>query len=146
MGTCQHYLSRSNLCNSIYKSTDYIFTNTTQSLLSSELDDRILPVLGGHDGECGDLISKVLCHYFFAPCGENGLLHLPLSLCPEECHFVESVCGNQMGTVNELLDNAGLSTVNCTATKVLIQDLSPCCIDAGIEITSEQHYSVLICF
>ena len=134
MGTCQRYLSQSNLCNSIYKSTDYIFTSMSQSLLSSKLDGRILPVLGG---ECGDLISKVLCHYFFAPCGENGLLHLPLSLCPDKCRYVESVCGNQMGTVNELLDNAGLSTVNCTATKALIQDLSPCCIDAGIEITSE---------
>ena len=92
IGTCQHYLRGSNLCNIFYKSTDYIFTNMNQSLIPNELDERIFHVLSGGDGECGDLISRVLCHYFFAPCGANGQLHLPLSLCPDECHYVQSVC------------------------------------------------------
>ena len=105
-----------------------------QSFVSKELDGRILPVLSG---ECSDLISKVLCHYFFAPCGANGLLHLPLSICSEECNYVESVCASEWRIMNDLLNNAGLSTVNCKATVILLKGLTPCCIDAGIDIASK---------
>ena len=107
-----------------------------QSLLSKELDGRIFPVLRG---ECGDLISKVLCHYFFAPCGASGLLHLPLSMCSEECHYVEIVCADQWKIVNTLL--MGITKVNnisCEATGALLQDLTLCCIDAGIEINGNE--------
>ena len=133
---CQQYLSQSNLCNSFFKSADYIFTSLNQSFVSSELDDRIRPVLGGHGGDCGNLISKVLCHFFFAPCGENGLLHLPLSLCSEECHYVESTCDNEWKIVNSLLINAGLNTINCRSTGAHLQGLTPCCFNATIEIKS----------
>ena len=107
-----------------------------QSLLSKELDARIFPVLSG---ECGDLIAKVLCHYFFAPCGVNGVLHLPLSMCPEECHYVEVACANQWKTVNNLLmDSTKLNYISCNATGALLQGLTPCCIDAGIEIKGNE--------
>ena len=105
-----------------------------QSFLSTELNIRIHPALSGDDEECVDLISKVLCHYFFAPCGANGQLHLPLAVCPEECHYVQSVCPVQWKRVNNLLSAANLSTVKCTSGS-LLQGLAPCCIDAGIEIT-----------
>ena len=137
IGTCQRYLSHSNLCNSFYDSTDYIFTAMNQSLVSNELDGRILPVLSGDDEECGDLISRVLCHYFFAPCGANGLLHLPLAVCQEECQYVQSACTNQWRIVNNLLGTAGLSTISCSATGTLLQGLAPCCTGAGIKIESK---------
>ena len=135
-GTCLKYLGQSNLCNKFHKSTDYIFTNMNQSFLSNELDGRILPFLSGGE-ECGDLISRVLCHYFFAPCGANGLLHLPLAVCPDECDYVQSTCSRQWGIVNSLLSIAKLNTINCTNGS-LLQGLAPCCIDAGIEIKSMQ--------
>ena len=134
IGTCQRYLGQSNLCNDVYNPSDYIFTAMNQTLLANELDNRIFYVLRD-SGECGDLISKVLCHYFFAPCGANGLLHLPLSICPEECNFVEAACAKQLGLVNNLLrGSANLNIISCRATGALLQGLSPCCIDAGIEI------------
>ena len=107
-----------------------------QTVLSMELDDRVLPILRGDNVECHELISKVVCHYFFAPCGENGLLHLPLSVCPEECHYVESTCVYKFMTTNNLLSNAGLNIVNCNTTSDLLQGLSPCCTDAQIELPS----------
>ena len=133
IGTCQPYLSQSNLCNGFYTSSNYIFTAANQTFVSNELDKRILPVLR-HNGECNDLISKVLCHYIYAPCGERGLLHLPLSICPEECNYVETICANEWETVNDLLNGAGLSSLECSATRTLLQGLTSCCIDAGIEI------------
>ncbi len=105
-----------------------------QLILSTELDERILPVLRGLNEECGDLIYRLLCHYFFAPCGANSQLHLPLAVCPDECHYVQTVCQQQWGIVNHLLSTAGLSNVSCSATSALLQGLAPCCIDAGIQI------------
>ena len=136
-GTCHKYLGQSNLCNKFHKSMDYIFTTMDQSFLSDELDGRVLPYLIGDDEECGDLISRVLCHYFFAPCGANGLLHLPLAVCPDECIYVQSACSRQWGIVNSLLSIAKVNMVNCTNGS-LLQGLAPCCIDAGIEIKSMQ--------
>ena len=116
-------------------STDYIFTAMNQSALSMELDDRVLPILSGDDRECNDLIAKVVCHYFFAPCGANGLPHLPLSVCPEECHYVKSSCESAWNVVNELLHSAtDLSSIACNVTDALLRGLSPCCINASIEI------------
>ena len=129
IGTCHKYFRQSTLCNKFHKSTDYIFTTMNQSFISTELDEMIL----SNDGECGDLISRVLCHYFFAPCGANGQLHLPLAVCPDECHYVKSTCPAQWGRVNNLLSMANLNTINCTNGS-LLQGLAPCCIDAGIEI------------
>ena len=80
----------------------------------------------------------MVCRYFFAPCGANGSLHLPLSVCPEECHYVQSACADQWGTVNNLLSRTQLGTINCSAIGALLQGLTPCCIDAGIEIKSKQ--------
>ena len=139
IGICHNYLRRSNLCNSFYRSTDYIFTTMDQLMLSTLLDERIFPILHGNDGECGDLISRVLCHYFFAPCGANGQLHLPLSVCQEECQYVQSACESDWRIVDNVLSSAGLSTVGCTSTDALIQGLAPCCIDAGIKIQSTNN-------
>ena len=133
IGTCQRYLGQSSLCNISYKSTDYTFTAMNQSVVSRELDSRVLPILS-EDDECNNLISKVVCHYFFAPCGANGLLHLPLSVCPEECHYIESTCESKWMTTNDLLNSAGLNIIDCNTTSDLLQGLSPCCTD--LELTS----------
>ena len=133
IGSCQRYLGRSNLCNSLYKSSEYIFIATNQSFVSNELDSRVLPVLQGYSEMCSDLISRMLCHYFFAPCGANGLLHLPLSVCSKECHYVESTCTKEWIVVTNLLSVAGLGIINCSTTDALLQGLAPCCIDAGID-------------
>ena len=141
-GTCHKYLGQSNLCNKFHKSMDYIFTTMDQSFLSNVLDGRVLPYLSGDDEECGDLISRVLCHYFFAPCGANGLLHLPLSVCQEECQYVQSACSRQWGIVNNLLGTARLSTISCSTTGALLQGLAPCCTGAGIKIESKIFFHV----
>ena len=104
-----------------------------QLTLSTELDN-ILPLLSAVNGECGNVMSKLLCHYYFAPCGANDQLHLPVAVCQDECHYVQTVCNKQWGVVNHLLSAAGLSNVSCNATGTLLQGLAPCCIDAGIQI------------
>ena len=141
IGICHNYLGQSNLCNSFLGSTDYIFTTINQLMLSTGLDERILPLLEGVYGECSDLISRLLCHYFFSPCGANGQLHLPLAVCQEECHYVQSTCEIQWRIVNSLLSIGGLSSINCSATGALLQRLDLCCIDAGIKIESKWKIS-----
>ena len=113
-------------------------------MLSTGLDERILPLLEGVNGECSDLISRLLCHYFFSPCGANGQLHLPLAVCQKECHYVQSTCETQWRIVNSLLSIGGLSSINCSATGAILQRLDLCCIDAGIKIESKWKISLLI--
>ena len=114
--------------------------------MSTVLDERILPFLSGDEGECGDLISRVLCHYFFAPCGANDQLHLPLSVCQEECRYVQSACTNQWRIANNLLSSAGLNTVTCNATGSLLQGLALCCVGVGIEISEYKPLSLSIAY
>ena len=113
-----------------------------QSILSKELDVRIFPFLSG---ECVDLISRVLCHYFFAPCVmTNDLLPLPLSMCPEECHYVEIACADQWKIMNILLiGSTKLNSISCEATDALLEGLAPCCIDAGIKKGNEGMISYI---
>ena len=107
-----------------------------QSVLSRQLDDKVFSILNS-SRECNDLISKVVCHYFFAPCGANGLLHLPQSVCPEECHYVKSTCESDWSVVNQMLrGTTDLSPISCDATDTHLRGLSPCCINASIEISS----------
>ena len=112
-----------------------------QSVVSRLLNERILSILRGDDEECGELISRVLCHYFFAPCGANGQLHLPQSVCQEECQYVQSTCEGKWRIVNNQLASAGLNNISCASTGALLQGLAPCCIDAGIKIqsTNDKH-------
>ena len=112
-----------------------------QSYVSTLLNQRILPSLID-DEQCGEVISRLLCHYYFAPCGANGQLHLPLAVCPDACHYVQSICPVQWRSVVTTLSFTDLGTVNCTDGS-LLQGLAPCCIDAGTEITSE-HMIIMI--
>ena len=122
------------LCDRFHNSSDYVFTRFKhQSYILDELDSRVYDMLSENsDGECGDLMARLLCHYFVAPCGANRELHLPLSVCPDECNYVQSACPIQWSTVNNILTNAQLSTIKCAAGS-LLQGLAPCCIDAGIK-------------
>ena len=113
-----------------------------QTYISSELD-RIFLMLRGYGTKCSDLISRVLCHYFFAPCGASGLLHLPLSVCSEECYYVESTCAIEWRTMNDLLRNATLGAINCNVPQALLEGLTPCCINAGIEFKSKKLSSTM---
>ena len=115
-----------------------------QSDISKDLDNWIHPFLIGTSGMCEDIISKMVCHYFFAPCGANGSLHLPLSVCPEECRYVQSACADQWTRVNNLLSRTQLGTINCSATGALLQGLTPCCVDAGIEVKGKQRHKLII--
>ena len=115
-----------------------------QSVLSRELDERVLPILqlSGDDEECNDLIAKVVCHYFFAPCGTNGL---PLSVCPEECNYVQSTCEKVWTGVSVSLHRAtDLSAINCNATDSHLRGLFPCCINASIQITGMKFNGMLL--
>lgn len=136
IGICQQYVNQSKLCNSFYDSNNYTFTKNSKLVVTSELDGRIRSVLRAYGGECEELISKVLCHFFFAPCGENGLLHLPLSICPEECYYAKTVCESEWKIVEILLASVGLDFIDCDATGEHLQGLAPCCTDVGITIQS----------
>ena len=115
--------------------SDYVFFNQTlgnQKQLSESLD-KALSLLEMDSNECLDLIRSVICNYIFAPCGSNGTVHIPRSVCSEECNYVRSACSSQWNIIDTVLD-LGLGSINCSNTSSRLTPLTTCCIGVGIEI------------
>ena len=109
-----------------------MFSKYDQNELSRSLDD-VLSVIAGNSDECFDLIRTVICNYIFAPCGSNGTVHIPRSVCSEECNYVRSACSRQWNIIDTVLD-LGLGSIDCSNTSSRLTPLTTCCIGVGIEI------------
>ena len=82
--------------------------------------------------QCRDLVSAIICNYFFAPCGNiiDGV-HLPLSVCEEECTCVKEDCSALWRKAQQILAE-NLDMIYCSDTMTRFQGLSLCC--SGLDI------------
>ena len=134
-GVCQAYEGRSTQCDgeigervSIYISNA---RGSTQSQLTSTLNTIISSVFDTTSSRCQDLIRRVLCLYYYPPCGFNGTLTAPVSICPEECFYVQHECTDAW-TELESLVSITLDFINCSSPAQILDPLPHCCADAGI--------------
>ena len=146
-GVCQAYEGESTLCDgeigegvNIYISNA---TGSTQLELTSTLNRFISFVFDATRNQCQDLIRHVLCLYFYPPCGFNGTLTAPVSICPEECFYVQNECADQWNQLEHLLgiDDRGFGFlgydfINCSSPGQILDLLPHCCVDAGITMDS----------
>jgi len=144
------YLGGSTLCDGeLAESVDVYFTNArsvnTQAQLTSQLNAIFSSVFTIVSTRCWELIQSVLCLYYYTPCGFNGTLTSPVSICPEECFYVQNECTNAWNLLESLLGSsaAGLGFINCSNPGDILEPLPHCCVDAGITIpgVNEQQYS-----
>jgi len=96
-------------------------------------------VIATISAQCQELIQSVLCLYYYSPCGFNGTLTSPVSICPEECFYVQNEC---TGTWNQLagllgISGSGLGFINCSNPGQILDPLPHCCVDAGVTIPGE---------
>jgi len=148
-GTCEAYQGGSTLCDGeLAESVDIYFINArsvnTQAQLTSQLNGIISPVFTIASTHCQKLIKKILCLYYYTPCGVNGTLASSVSICPEECFYVQNGCNNAWNLLESLLDTstAGLGFINCSNPGQILEPLPHCCVDAGITKpgANEQQY------
>ena len=137
---CERYAGLSEVCNDVFiDTTDYVFFDShlySQKQLSESLDNALSDAILRMNGdECPDLIRSVICNYIFAPCGSNGTVHVPRSLCSDECNYVRNACSNQWNIIDRILGlDPKLGRMNCSDTSSRLTPLPTCCISAGIEV------------
>ena len=137
-GVCEPYQGGSTQCDGeIGEGANIYLSNargvSTQADLTSRLNNIISSVFEtfATSTQCMELIQNVLCLYYYTPCGFNGTLTSPVSICPEECFYVQNECSNEWSLLERLLGATDLGFINCSNPR---QSLELCCVDAGITI------------
>ena len=134
-GVCQAYEGGSTLCDGeIGERVNIYISNTrgnTQLHLTTTLNAVTSVVFDTTSSRCQDLIRRVLCLYFYPPCGFNGTLSAPVSICPEECVYVQNECTNAWNQLKSLV-SINLGFINCSNPGQILDPLPHCCVDAGI--------------
>ena len=102
--------------------------------MTSTLNAVVSIVFDTTSSRCQDLIRRVLCLYYYPPCGFNGTFTPPVSICPEECLYVQHECADAWNQLESLLGISGsvLGFINCSNPGQILDPLPHCCVDAGI--------------
>jgi len=148
-GRCEAYQGGSTLCDGeLAESVDIYFIYArrvyAQARLTSQLNAIISPVFTIASTQCQELIKKILCLYYYTPCGVNGTLTSPVSICPEECFYVQNECTNAWNLFESLLSTSttGLGFINCSNPGQILEPLPHCCVDAGITIPGANEQQI----
>ena len=141
-GSCEQYEQGSDLCNAYLNETDYVYipNSISQSRIATTLSR--IPTSVSVTVECRDNVLRIICHNFFAPCGRNGTIYLPTSICQEECSYVRDTCQTFWDQAFQAIESQ-LRRVNCETPGSALSPLPNCCTGAGVSIptTSELRKS-----
>ena len=133
-GTCEQYKQASGICNVYFNSTNYVYIpNTLRQSRTATTLNRITTTNTSATAQCQDNVMRIICHHFYAPCGRNGIIHLPTSVCREECSYVRDNCEafwNQAFLA--IISEVGRSIVNCETPELALSPLPSCCTGAGV--------------
>ena len=148
-GVCQAYEGGSTLCDGEIGERVDIYTSnarsSSQSQLTSTLNAVTSVVFDTTSSRCQDLIRHVLCLYFYPPCGFNGTLSAPVSICPEECLYVQNECTDAWNQLTSLV-SISLGFINCSNPGQILDHLPHCCVDAGITMDTSTSIPGHTCY
>ena len=138
-GLCQAYQVGSILCDGNIGENVSVYISrhvSPQSDLTFRLNRLIGVDFDATSNQCQDLIRRVLCLYYYPPCGLNGTLTAPVSLCPEECSYVQHECLKLWNDLEITLLETSLGFINCSSPGQRLKPLPHCCVDAGITMAA----------
>ena len=151
-GVCQAYEGGSTLCDGEIGERVNIYINNTggntQSQLTSTLSTVTSVVFTEASSQCQDLLRRVLCLYYYPPCSFNGTFIPPVSICPEECLYVQHQCADKWEQLGRLLSVPGsaLHFINCSSPGQILDPLPHCCVDAGITMDTSTSIPGHTCY
>ena len=102
----------------------------TQSQIATTLS-RIPTANISATAECQDNVLRIICRNFFAPCGRNGTIYPPTSICQEECSYVRDTCQTFWSQAFQAIESE-LGRVNCETPGSALSPLPSCCTGAGV--------------
>ena len=107
----------------------------SQEELISQVNLGIV-ILESIPDKCKEVARKLVCKFFFIPCGKNGTLVSPQAICEDECTYLSvDLCPNEWELAVQhfarqpILDQFGLSWVNCSNPGKILEPLPHCCSD-----------------
>ncbi len=130
LGTCAPYSGQFELCNNYINSSSYVYTLSTNQPSVEQFDT--LDLIIGEDN-CRDMTMRIICNYFFAPCGSVDGVHRPISLCQDECEFVTNNCSALWDRLQRQMSSFP-ERIFCNDTLSRFGGLSTCCSGFGIVI------------
>lgn len=98
---------------------------------------------------CADPITRVLCNYYYYPCGSNGTVHVPQYTCTDVCQYVvDTLCRAQWMMLDDVVaehvrtdpfytNDPTLFVPKCNETYLPLAFLelsNDCCVDGGIDL------------
>ena len=151
-GRCEPFISGSEFCDSLFENTDlYVYIpDSWQPIEQQDLHDVIREHFAAinnadlnNDPACMQMVLGVVCRYYYIPCVtvsdpvDADPAFLPISVCPEECTFVQDNCRQLWFLVQSLstISLPQLDFINCSNPDVAIEPLPNCCVDAGVTVT-----------
>ena len=139
--SCEQYEQASNLCNTYFNETDYVYTpnKMTQSQIAATLS-RIPTTNISATAECRDNVLRIICRKFFVLCGRNGTIYLPTSICQEECSYVRDTCQTFWNQAFEAIESE-LERVNCETPGSALSPLPTCCTGAGVSMPTTSEFT-----
>ena len=118
----------------------YTRTSGNQQSLSRYIDDAN-PFISLLPEQCREIGIKLLCNYYFIPCGNSSAFQPPVSVCSEQCfHVRNDLCPNEWKLIVEHFRNnpelvaLGLAFIECNNTGLILEPLPYRCTDAGITL------------
>ena len=136
-GFCERYEGRFELCNDFFDAADDFVYVTQERMSQMEIANELSMIesaLSLASASCQELVLRVVCHYYFIPCGRNGTQFPPTSICSEECSFVQSNCLSVFNAIEVILDDTGMDFIDCTNPASVLNPLPSCCTGVGVVI------------
>ena len=128
------YQNGSDICDTVFTSgVDYIYLPhrrglTTQADFHRKLHDAIGSELSV-SSQCQEVFSTYVCSSFFFPCGKEGEIHRPNSVCSDDCLYVQNTCSELWEVL--LSSELGMEDfADCNTTGEILEPLEYCCVNA----------------
>ena len=133
-GTCETYDGGVEVCAGVVRHVFdriYILKNhgNFSSILNSKMQ-RFQELFTTQDKDCVDQVYRVMCRFYFPPCGNFTHSLPPSSICQRECSQVQLKCLETWQFAAAVL--APYPFINCDDTSQLLFPLPNCCTGAGI--------------
>ena len=135
-GKCEIYSGGVEVCQDVVRPLiDRIYITKSYGDFSSILNNEFktcFDFFASDDKDCIKQVFRVMCHYYFPPCGSFSHSLPPSSICQEECSQVQSECHDTWQMAAAVL--YPIPFIDCNDTSRLIFPLPNCCTGAGIMI------------
>ena len=92
--------------------------------------------------DCREPARRILCYFYYPPCGNETMFESPKEVCRNTCMFLrDDLCPvewesatQHFNRIGDFVTRIGLNFIDCNDPGAFIHPLPHCCFDAGLDI------------